>query len=117
MGLGLTHYIPLLAYIGFWVMSLLALTGRPLWGLYYLTPFLPYRTMRDHFEAWPLGSNVLTILVVAVIVGALLKRKKLPPSRLYLIWLVYALYLYLSMWIGAALGNEPARYGWRMRTS
>src|SRR5258708_10678191 len=89
-------------------MCVISLTGRPLLGLYYLIPFLPYRTMRDHFLDYPLGANVLTILVFAVILGALFQGKRLPKSKLYPIWAVTAVYLYLSMWIGTALGNAPA---------
>jgi len=108
MGLGLIHYIPLLAYLGFPIMSLVALAGRPRWALYYLIPFLPYRTMRDHFIDYPIGTNVLTILILAVIAGALIHGKRLPPSKLYLIWLVIGAYLYCSMWLGAANGLAPA---------
>jgi putative inorganic carbon (HCO3(-)) transporter len=64
--------------------------------------------MRDHFLDYPLGGNVLTILVIAVIIGALLQGKRLPKSKLYAIWLVFGAYLYISMWFGAALGNAPA---------
>jgi putative inorganic carbon (hco3(-)) transporter len=108
VGLGLVHYVPLIAYIGFWVMVLLSLTGRPLFGLYYMIPFLPYRTMRDHFLDYPLGGNILTILVYAVIVGAVIKGKRLPKSHLYLVWLILGIYLYISLWYGFALGNAPA---------
>jgi O-antigen ligase len=107
LGLGLAHYIPVIAYLGFWVMCIRSLTGRPLLGLYYMIPFIPYRTMRDHFLDYPLGGNVLTILVIAVILGALLQGKRLPKSMLYLTWLVFGIYLYLSMWFGTALGNAP----------
>ena len=107
MGTGLGHYIPLVAYLGFWVAIIASLAGRPLWGFYYMLPFLPYRTLRDHFLDYPLGANVLTILVLAVIVGALLQGKRLPKSKLYLIWLVFGIYLYFSMWLGTALGNAP----------
>jgi len=93
--------------LGFWIMCVVSLTGRPVLGLYYMIPFLPYRTMRDHFLDYPLGGNVLTILVIAVIVGALLKGKSIPKSPLYTIWLVFGVYLYLSMWFGTALGNAP----------
>src|SRR5580698_8894434 len=73
-----------------------------------MLPFLPYRTMRDHFLDYPLGGNVLTILVVAVIVGALIRGNHLPKSKLYLIWFIFGVYLYFSMWIGTGLGNAPA---------
>ena len=76
MGTGIGHFIPLVAYLGFWVMCIVSLTGRPILGLYYMMPFLPYRTMRNHFLEWPLGANVLTILVLSVIVGALLHGKE-----------------------------------------
>ena len=89
-------------------MCIVSLTGRPLLGLYYMLPFLPYRTFRDHFLDYPLGGNVLTILVVAVILGAMIHGKRLPKSKLYLIWLVFGVYLYFSMWFGTALGNAPA---------
>src|SRR5580704_2840486 len=89
-------------------MALVSLGGKPLYGLYYMLPFLPYRTMRDHFLDFPLGGNVLTILVVAVIVGALIRGKHLPKSKLYLILVVFGVYFYLSMWMGTALGNAPA---------
>jgi putative inorganic carbon (HCO3(-)) transporter len=108
VGTGIGHYIPLIAYLGFWVMCLMSLSGRPVLGLYYMMPFIPYRTMRDHFEDYPLGGNMLTILVIAVIVGALIKGKRLPPSKLYLTWLIFGVYLYLSMWIGTVLTNAPA---------
>src|ERR1035437_8175239 len=85
LGLGFAHYIPLIDYIGFWVMCLVSLAGRPLWGFYFLIPFLPYRSMRDHFFDYPLGANMLTFLVVAVIVGALVHGKPLPKSKLYII--------------------------------
>lgn len=107
-GTGLGHLIPIVAYLGFWVMILVSLGGRPLYGLYYMMPFLPYRTMRDHFMDYPLGANVLTILVFAVIVGAIIHGKRLPRSKLYLIWFVYGVYLYFSLWLGTALGNAPA---------
>ncbi len=108
MGTGLGHYIPLLAYLGFWVAIVLSLVKNPLYGLYYMIPFLPYRTMRDHFLDWPLGGNVLTILALAVFVGALLRGKKIPKSKIPLIWLLFGIYMYFSMWMGAAITTAPA---------
>jgi putative inorganic carbon (hco3(-)) transporter len=89
-------------------MCLVSLGGRPLLGLYYLIPFIPYRTMRDHFLDYPLGANVLTILIIAVIIGGFIHGKRLPKSKLYAIWFLFGVYLYFSMWIGTAMGNAPA---------
>ena len=108
MGTGLGHYIPFVAYLGFWIMCLVSLTGRPLYGLYYVMPFVPYRTLRDRFLDYPLGGNVITLLVLSVIVGALFSGKRLPKSKLYLTWLIFGAYLYFSMWFGTAMGTEPA---------
>ena len=104
LGTGLGHYIPLVAYLGFCVMILMSLGGKPLWGLYYAMPFIPYRTLRDKFLDYPLGANMLTILVIAVIVGALLHGKRLPKSKLWITWFIFGLYLYLSMWLGTMSG-------------
>lgn len=108
VGTGLGHYIPLVAYLGFWVMTIVSLSGRPLYGLYYMIPFLPYRTMRDHFLDYPLGHSALTILVLAVLIGALLQGKRLPKSKLYVLWAIIGVYLYCSLWLGTALGHAPA---------
>jgi putative inorganic carbon (HCO3(-)) transporter len=89
-------------------MCLLSLTGRPLLGLYYAMPFMPYRTAREALLDYPLGGNMMTILVISVIVGALISGKKLPKSRIYLTWLLFGGYLYISMWIGTMLGNASA---------
>jgi O-antigen ligase len=96
-----------IAYVGFWIMCLVSLGGQPKWGLYFMIPFLPYRSMRNHFNDYPLGENTLTLLLLAIIVGAIIHGKKLPKSSLYPTWLIIGVYLYLSMWMGAALGNAP----------
>ncbi|MGP8270785.1 MAG: O-antigen ligase family protein [Terracidiphilus sp.] len=108
MHLGFEPYVAPIAYIGFWVLCVISLVWRPRWGLYYMILFLPFRTMRNRFESFPLGPNMLTILVIAVVLGAIFQRKHLPKSKLYLIWLAYGVYLYFSMWLGFALGNTPA---------
>ena len=102
-GTGLGQFIPIVAYLGFWIMAIVSLGGKPLYGLYYMIPFIPYRTMRDHFLPYPLGENMLTILVLSVIVGAIIHGKRLPKSKLYIIWLVFGIYLYLSLWLGTAI--------------
>ncbi len=108
MGLHIGHYIPYVAYAGFFVMCLVSLFSRPLYGLYYLLPFLPYRTMRDHFTDLPLGDNVMTFLILCIILGAVFQGKHLARSKLYVSWLLFGIYLYISLWLGMMLGNAPA---------
>jgi putative inorganic carbon (HCO3(-)) transporter len=108
LGTGLGHYIPLVTYLLFWVMILVSLGGKPLYGLYYAMPFIPYRILRDTFGSYPLGNNLLTILILAVIVGALLRGKRLPKSKTYTIWFVFGVYLYVSMWFSSLMGGAPA---------
>lgn len=108
MGTGIGHYIPFVAYLGFWVAIVLSLVKDPLLGLYYMIPFLPYRTMRDHFLEWPLGGNVLTILVAVVFVSALLRGKRPPRSALPWLWLLFGIYLYCSLWLGSLLTSAPS---------
>lgn len=107
MGTGLGHYIPFVAYVGFWIMCFVSLTGRPVLGLYYVLPFLPYRTMRDHFADYPLSSQTVTILLVCVLIGAFVKGKRPPAAGIFVTWILFAVYTYLSMWIGFAMNNEP----------
>jgi O-antigen ligase len=107
VGTGLGHYIPVVAYLGFWIICIVSLTWRPLFGLYYLIPFVPYRSMRDHFNDYFLGENLLTILVLCIIVGAIIRGKFPPRSKLYLTWIVLGVYLYLSMWVGTMAGIAP----------
>lgn len=108
LGTGLGHLIPLVVYIGFWVMVLTSLMGKPIYGLYFAMPLIPYRTLRDKVMDYPLGAEMLTILLLAIIVGALLQGKRLPKSKLYSVWLIYAVYLYISMWLGVVMSNAPA---------
>jgi putative inorganic carbon (hco3(-)) transporter len=105
LGTGFGHYIPLLAYLGFWIMFIVSLGWRPLYGLYYSIPFLTYRSLRDHFNGLLMGEHVVIILLLCVVAGALMRGNRLPKSMLYAGWLTLAVYLYLSLWLGAAMGH------------
>jgi putative inorganic carbon (HCO3(-)) transporter len=107
MGTGLGHIIPYAAYAGFWIMCIASLAGRPRLGLYYMMPFIAYRTMRDKFEVMPLGSNVVTILLLCIIIGGFIAGKRPAASRMFLTWFLFAGYLYLSLWIGVFISDAP----------
>ncbi len=106
-GTGLGHYIPIVVYLGFWVASIVSLVKEPRWGFYYMLPFLPYRTLRNRILVYPLGAYMLTILLLCVIAGALLRGKRLPKSKMYLIWLILGIYTYISLWVGVVLKGAP----------
>jgi O-antigen ligase len=72
-----------------------------------MIPFLPYRSLRNNFFQFPVGASVLTILILCVILGAVIHAKRPPRSMIYLTWFIIGLYLYVSMWLGAVLGNSP----------
>ena len=107
MGTGIGHYIPLISYLLCWVMCIVALTGRPQLTFFYSIPFIPYESMREHFLDYPLGGNMMSLLIYSVVLGALFHGKRLPKSGLYFVWLVFGIYCFLSMWYGALLGNAP----------
>ncbi len=100
-GTGIGHYIPLAVYLGLWIMTLVSLGGKPLFGLYFMMPLLPYRTLRDRLHRLSSGRQHADDSVLAVIVGAIIHGKRLPKSKLYSIWLVYGVYLYFSVWLKA----------------
>ena len=106
MGTGLGHYIPMLAYLA-GVLACFASLRRPDLGLYFLIVVMPYRTLRDHFLDYPLGGNVVTLLVLCILIGAFIKGRRPPSCGLYTTWLIFGLYLYLSLWLGVALSNAP----------
>ena len=115
-GTGIGHFIPLAAYLGFWIMSIVSLGGRPLLGLYYMLPFLPYRLLRDHFIDYPLGANMMTILVLSVVVGALIHGKRLPKSKLFTIWLAFAVYLIFRCGLASCSPMLPHHFGFQTST-
>jgi len=67
-GLGLVHYIPLLAYLGFRSCAWFPLPEDPAGALLF-DPVLAISHHADHFVEYPLGANVLTILILAGLPG------------------------------------------------
>ena len=72
-------------------------------GLYLLTVLLPLQTTRYHLHAFPLGANIVDILLFCSIVGAFLRpspRLKYRPGVLIFL-VVLSIFYYLSLWRGA----------------
>jgi putative inorganic carbon (hco3(-)) transporter len=78
-------------------------------GLYLLTVLLPLQTTRYHLHPFPLGANIVDILLLAAIIGALLRPA--PPlartSGVTGLLLFLGLFYYLSLWRGAFYLGAP----------
>lgn len=108
-GLGIESILPLVLYIGGIIAFLLSLFWRPQIGLYYLVPLLPLQTLRHRVHDYPLGTELVEIILLAVLVGSVLRSRdhsfsRVPLSR----WVViFAVFSYISLWRGSIfLGTD-----------
>ena len=89
---------------GFVIMSgILTLLWKSEVGIYALTLLLPLQTTRYHLHAFPLGANMVDLLIICVFIGSFIRR--LPPLRGSAIVMKFLVLLgafyYLSLWRGA----------------
>ena len=73
MGFGiiglLKQIAPFLVYLLFIGLSILAIAGRPRWALLLTTALLPLRNVADKLDQYPLGKDVIDILMICMILG------------------------------------------------
>lgn len=83
--------------------ALLSLLWKSEIGIYLLTVLLPLQTMRYHLHAFPLGANIVDILLVSSLIGSVLRPATPLPRRpaVLTFLLVLCAFLYLSLWRGA----------------
>lgn len=101
---GATASIKAIALYGTVVVgAILTLLWKQEIGLYLLTVLLPLQTTRYHLHAFPLGANIVDILLFCSIAGALLRPasplKHRPRVLGFLLGL--SVFYYLSLWRGA----------------
>ncbi len=89
--------------------ALLSLVWKQEIGLYLLTLLLPLQTTRYHLHAFPLGANIVDILLFCSIVGALLRPGPSLARRspVFKILIVMGLFYYISLWRGAFFLGAP----------
>ena len=75
LGLGLTHYIPLALYIVLMFGSLSALFGKPVYGVFVLFPILPYMSVLEKLQPFPLGKNVINLSLLMIALGWIIHRE------------------------------------------
>ena len=102
MHTGLESYIPIVLYLSFWAAILLSIFWRPIAGIYYIVPLIPAQTFRDQLAGYPLGTSVVTVVLIAVAIGLLSRGQPIIP-RMFLRspLLVYAGFTFLSLCYGS----------------
>ena len=108
MNFGLSEYVPNALYFGGILALLLTVLWRPVVGMYYLVPLIPLQTVRYWINDLPLGQSVIDVMTVGVVVGLLVRRKKiLPKTPLDVVLLIYAVYTFLSLCWGSYYLHMP----------
>lgn len=112
---GLEGYMGMALY-GAGMLSVLLSLWRPKIGLFYLIPLLPLQTTRYRMNQYPEGGGLVSLILMAVSIGLLLRRQGVFSKTPWSILLaVYAGYQFLTLLLGVAyLPSIPAEWTlWR----
>ncbi len=107
---GATGSIRAIALYGSVVVgALLSIAWKQEIGLYLLTLLLPLQTTRYHLHPFPLGANIVDILLFCSMVGALIRpaRPLVRRSAVPRLLLLMAVFYYLSLCRGALFLGAP----------
>ncbi len=108
------NFAPLTVYlIGIFFVTFLSLRGKISTSLLFLVPLFPLRNVVERLYIFPLGNNLDDIIMVAMILGWIIRsisrREKLlvhtPFNKLLFIM---AIYTYISLWWGSSYLGIPA---------
>ncbi|MBS1857054.1 MAG: O-antigen ligase family protein [Acidobacteria bacterium] len=77
---GLDQHLGLILYCAGIAAFLLSIFWRPIVGVYYLVPLLPLQTTRYRMMDFPLGASVVTLVLAAVAIGLLRRRRWIFPK-------------------------------------
>ncbi|MFH1642287.1 MAG: O-antigen ligase family protein [Nanoarchaeota archaeon] len=80
MHFGLTQLIPPVIYGLSLIVIILTLFWDPKIGIFFLFPLLPYQNIFEKIQTFPLGKDLNDLLILAIIIGWLLKRNKINNS-------------------------------------
>jgi putative inorganic carbon (hco3(-)) transporter len=90
-------------YGGIVIGSALSLLWHSEIGIYILTVILPLQTTRYHLHRFPLGANIVDILLLCTLVGFLMRRPQglFGKSSTFSFLALLGCFYYLSLWRGA----------------
>lgn len=102
MGLGLTHYIPYMIYMGVFVVAFLTMFYRVELGLFFLVPLTPWQSIWFKLWEFPLGTRLIDILMVALLIGWFLRKKQDSEKTPFLgVILLLIIITFSGLFIGA----------------
>lgn len=100
--LGLTDLSGSILYFGAILVFLLSVCGRPHLGLFFLVPLLPMQTIRYRLHAYPLGANLVDIILLGVCIGLWRQGESpFPKTPFNKLLIAFGIFTYLSLWRGA----------------
>ena len=114
---GLEGYLGYVLYAAMWAVVFASMFRNPAYGVYYLALLIPLQTIRYRLNAYPLGSSMVSIVMIAIAIGVLLRKRDTPrSSRFGGTVITYVLFTFASLCMGAAELNllDDPRFGeWR----
>jgi O-antigen ligase len=105
---GAEGYIGILLYVGAIGAVLASIFWRPVVGIFYLAPLIPLQTARYRLNDFPLGASVVTIVLLAVAIGVLRRKRPILPKTPWTVLIcVYAAFTFLSLILGSFYLGAP----------
>jgi len=102
MHFGLSGVVPYALYVAGIIAFLLSIFWRPVVGVYYLVPLIPLQTARYYLIGFPLGESVVDLLLLAVVVGLLIRHQPVfPPTPWNSVLAIYCVFTFVSLCFGS----------------
>lgn len=106
IGMGISSFVagsfPYVMYFGAIVALLLSLFWRPIAGIFFLVPLIPLQTLRYEMNNLPLGSSLISIMLIGIALGLLRQRVSIFPKSPWTVLIcIYATYTFVSMVMGS----------------
>jgi len=105
---GLEGSMGIILYMGAIVAMLASIFWRPVVGIFYLVPLIPLQTARYRLNVYPLGASVITIVLLAVAIGVVRRKRPVMPKTPWTALIgVYAAFTFVSLILGSFYLGAP----------
>ena len=97
-----------LLYIGAILAVFASIFWRPVVGIFYLAPLIPLQTMRYRLNDFPLGASAVTIVLLAVAIGVMRRKRPILPKTPWTLLIgIYTVFTFLSLILGSFYLGAP----------